>query len=363
MISLLDRASSPLPATSLASALHPLWGAGSRALVTSVVPANADGTAAAITLRPNRGWQGHRVGQHVTLGIDIDGVRHHRTFTITSTPSDRGTLQVTVQAADNGTVSQHLVHRARRGDLIHLGPAAGEALDAPVAPATAPGSEGWLFVTAGSGLTVALAALRTADAGLLAIDDVAVLHTARSETRLICADELTRRTSAPGRHLDLRFSENGAGHLDGDTLDERCPDWRTRRAVACGPPGLVEWCEQHWEEAGLADSLRVERFHPRTAPPSIDLRTPRSHLTNTRAVARFTRSSLATEVKGATLLEAAESVGLCPPTGCRQGICHTCTTMLVAGEVIDLDHGVRSGAGEHIRLCVSLPQGDVEVDL
>ena len=61
-----------------------------------------------------------------------------------------------MQAADNGTVSQHLVHRARRGDLIHLGPAAGEALDAPVAPATAPGSEGWLFVTAGSGLTVAL---------------------------------------------------------------------------------------------------------------------------------------------------------------------------------------------------------------
>ncbi len=207
------------------------------------------------------------------------------------------------------------------------------------------------------------AALRAADAGLIAIDDVAVLHTARSEARLICTDELVSRTSRPDRHLDIRFSDHGAAHLTPDTLDERCPDWRSRRAVACGPPGLVEWCEQHWERAGLADGLRVERFHPRAAPPSIDLRTPGGHGTPTRAVARFTRSSLSTEVEGGTVLEAAESVGLCPPTGCRQGICHTCTTRLVAGEVIDRDHGVRSGAGEHIRLCVSLPLGDVEVDL
>lgn len=359
MISLLERASSPLPASSLASAVHPLWGSGARALVTSIVPVNTEGTAAAVTLRPNRQWRGHRTGQHVTLGVEVDGVRHHRTFTITSVPSDRRRLQVTVQAADGGTVSRHLVHRARPGDLIHLGPAAGELLTST--PTTA--ADRWLFVTAGSGITVALAALRAADAGLLAIDDVAALHTARSESRLICADELVSRTSRPDRHLDVRFSEHGAAHLTPDTLDERCPDWRSRHTIVCGPPGLVEWCEQHWEQAGLADRLRVERFHPKASPRSIDLRAPGGDGTPTRAVAWFTRSSLTAEVEGGTVLEAAESVGLCPPTGCRQGICHTCTTRLVAGEVIDRDHGVRSGAGEHIRLCVSLPLGDVEVDL
>lgn len=360
MISLLERASSPLPASSLASAVHPLWGSGARALVTSIVPVNPEGTAAAVTLRPNRHWRGHRAGQHLTVGVEVDGVRHHRCFTITSLPSDRRNLQVTVQAADGGTVSRHLVHGARPGDLIHLGPAAGELFSTEPA-AIEP--DRWLFLTAGSGITVALAALRASEAGLLAIDDVAVLHTARSESRLICTDELVNLTSRPDRHLDVRFSEHGAAHLTPDTLDARCPDWRSRHTIACGPPGLVEWCEQHWEQAGLADGLRVERFHPRAAPPSIDLRTPGGHGTPTRAVARFTRSSLSTEVQGATLLDAAESVGLCPPTGCRQGICHTCTTKLVAGEVIDRDHGVRSGAGEHIRLCVSLPLGDVEVDL
>ncbi|MDT4889845.1 NADPH oxidoreductase [compost metagenome] len=64
------------------------------------------------------------------------------------------------------------------------------------------------------------------------------------------------------------------------------------------------------------------------------------------------------------LLEQAEAHGLRPPHGCRQGICTGCTCQLLAGGVRDLrTGGLSHGPGLPIRLCVSAPLGDVELDL
>jgi stearoyl-CoA 9-desaturase NADPH oxidoreductase len=35
-------------------------------------------------LRPGRGWPSHMPGQYVRVGVDIDGVRHWRTYSLTS---------------------------------------------------------------------------------------------------------------------------------------------------------------------------------------------------------------------------------------------------------------------------------------
>jgi ferredoxin len=71
----------------------------------------------------------------------------------------------------------------------------------------------------------------------------------------------------------------------------------------------------------------------------------------------------ATSSDGATLLDMAESVGLTPPTGCRMGICHTCTTPLLEGCARDLRNGRLVEAGTHVQLCVSAPAGDLTLDL
>ena len=50
--------------------------------------------------------------------------------------------------------------------------------------------------------------------------------------------------------------------------------------------------------------------------------------------------------------------------GCREGICHTCTGKLCSGQVRDLRNGnVYGTEGETIRVCISAPEGPVEVDL
>ncbi|HWV11205.1 MAG TPA: 2Fe-2S iron-sulfur cluster binding domain-containing protein, partial [Pseudomonas sp.] len=65
-----------------------------------------------------------------------------------------------------------------------------------------------------------------------------------------------------------------------------------------------------------------------------------------------------------SLLELAEAQGLRPAHGCRQGICASCTCLLLAGEVRDLRTGeLFSEPDQPIRLCISAPHRDVLIDL
>ena len=53
-----------------------------------------------------------------------------------------------------------------------------------------------------------------------------------------------------------------------------------------------------------------------------------------------------------------------PAHGCRQGICASCTCVLLSGCVRDLRSGALcSEPGQPIRLCVSAAHGDLALDL
>ena len=79
---------------------------------------------------------------------------------------------------------------------------------------------------------------------------------------------------------------------------------------------------------------------------------------------QFTESRLTTTAPGRTLLETAEGAGLNPTSGCRQGICRTCTCRKLSGQVRDLRTGEISGDGEEdIALCVSVPVTPVALEL
>ncbi|MFI6495696.1 FAD-binding oxidoreductase, partial [Streptomyces sp. NPDC050564] len=79
--------------------------------------------AATLEIRPGRSWAGHRAGQYLPVGVEIDGVRHWRTYSITSPPEAPGrTLTITVKEEPGGRVSPHLVYRTRPGAVLRLGP-------------------------------------------------------------------------------------------------------------------------------------------------------------------------------------------------------------------------------------------------
>ena len=79
---------------------------------------------------------------------------------------------------------------------------------------------------------------------------------------------------------------------------------------------------------------------------------------------RFGVSQMAVASDGRPLLLQAEAAGLAPLSGCRMGICHTCTRQLGTGTVRDAVTGtLTTGPDANIRICVSIPVGDVEIDL
>ena len=77
-------------------------------------------------IKPGRDWAGHVPGQYVRVGVDVDGVRLWRTYSLTHGPRADRCISITVKAIPDGVVSNHLVHRARAGQMIQLEQAEGE---------------------------------------------------------------------------------------------------------------------------------------------------------------------------------------------------------------------------------------------
>jgi ferredoxin-NADP reductase len=319
-------------------------GAALRARVVEVRPETRD--AVTLVLRPGRGWAGHRAGQYVRLGVDVDGVRHWRAYSLTSPPRPDGCLTVTVKAIADGRVSGHLVRRARPGLLVHLDQAAGDFLLPDPAPRRT------LFVTAGSGITPVMGLLR---AGLASLPDVVVVHSAPTADDVVFGGELRALARAGALRLVERHTDR-AGLLTPEALGEAVPDWRDRETWACGPTGLLDALEQLWASYGVADRLHTERFRPSVV------------VAGDGGAVTFASSGVRVEAAAATpLLDAGEAAGVLMPSGCRMGICFGCVAPLRAGAVRDLRTGVltTTSDGEHVlvQTCVSAAAGDCVIDL
>jgi stearoyl-CoA 9-desaturase NADPH oxidoreductase len=79
---------------------------------------------------------------------------------------------------------------------------------------------------------------------------------------------------------------------------------------------------------------------------------------------RFAASGRGAANSGLPLLEQAEDAGLAPEYGCRMGICNTCSCRKTTGTVRNVITGeISSARDEQIRICVSVPLGDVALDL
>ncbi|GAB79328.1 Ferredoxin-NADP reductase [Austwickia chelonae] len=305
--------------------------------------------AATLVIRPGRGWHAHLPGQYVRLGVDIDGVRHWRAYSLTSpVAAPDGCIAVTVTRA--GLVSSHLVDRITTGALIHLDQATGDF----VMPAAVP--DKILFLTAGSGLTPIIGMLRN-DGTALA--DVTLVHCAPDARRTLFRDEL-RALATVGEISYHEWFTGERGRLDlntPDALDRLVPDWRDRHTWACGPGPMLDACEELWTGQHLLDRLHTERF-----------RTPIVAVGEGGTV-HFDRTGRSATTDGATtLLDLADSQDVLAPSGCRMGICFGCIAPLLAGSVRDLRDGrittaLPDDGPVDIQTCIHAPAGDCTLDL
>jgi stearoyl-CoA 9-desaturase NADPH oxidoreductase len=352
-IRMAERLTTPLLPADYLDIFDPLRsGADLRGRIVSVEPETRD--AATVVIRPGADWAGHRPGQYVRIGIDVDGVRLWRAYSLTHGPRADGYISITVKAVPDGMVSNHLVRRARPGTLVHLEQAAGDF----VLPT---GGGKLLFVTAGSGITPVIGMLRNlypvADSGVVRLArsadyDITVVHVAPREPDSIFIANLRALDEAGMIRLVARYSEVH-GRLDLADLDRLVPDLPERTTLACGPNSLLDALEEHHAERGLP--LFTEQFRVDTV------------VAGEGGTVSFDKTGTTVEADGSTpILDAAEEAGVLMPSGCRMGICYSCVLPMREGAVRDLRTGelttAAPGDGVKIQTCISAAAGACHLD-
>lgn len=357
---LVDMFTYPLRLSHYLELINPLWTKHSlQAKVVKVWDETKDSRT--ITLKPGRGWRNHRAGQHIRVGVEVEGMRHTRTYSISSAPNSKdGTITITVKAIPEGRASHFLVRKLKKGDFLPIGDPQGDFVlpeAIPVHP---------LFISAGSGITPIMSMLRNYSKEFRVLPDINHIHYAPHAYDVIFGKELDNLAKNQKnynlnrvytREFHKTDSTTADNHFHPEQLERLCPDWRDREVWACGPASLLDAVEAHWKKEGLSRNLHTERFRAKL----ID--TPMDKISSGQV--KFSKSNVESESDGITnLLRVAEDAGLNPKHGCRMGICHGCDCTLVSGSVRDLRTGVVTNEpGEVIQICVSASIGDIEVEI
>jgi ferredoxin-NADP reductase len=275
-------------------------------------------------------------------------VRHWRSYSLSAPAGADPAITVTAI----GVVSTALARRTKVGDILFLDTPQGDFV-LPVHPRPL------LMLTAGSGLTPVMSMIRTLvprrpDA------DVVLVHSSRTRADALFHDELLELADQfPGlkvRHWFTREEDGRRIDLTNPAdLELLCPDWRDRAAYACGPAEFLDAATDLWQSATGEQELIIERFAPALLPG----------VGGEGGLVTFEKSDKEVDAPGdCSLLDAGEQAGVVMPSGCRMGICRSCLTPLIAGQVRDLRTGeVHGDEGELIQTCINAAAGPVHLDI
>jgi ferredoxin-NADP reductase len=307
-------------------------------------------------------------GQFLTFELTVGGGLVNRCFTISSSPTRPYTSSITVKRKMGGVVSNWLHDELRVGDLVRAAGPMGEF------STEAHPCEKRLFLSAGSGVTPLMSMVRY-DHDLGADPDTIFVHCARTPKDIIFRKELDlmaqRRSRLQVTHLvESVAGERGwsghRGRISRGVLDLVAPDLCEREIFCCGPAPFMAAVRSLLHEAGF-NMIRYheESFVFEDRPPASQ-EPPPAVVANTRHTITFGKSGRSLPCDEATtILAAARAAGLRLPSSCTKGLCGTCKTRKISGEV-DMGHagGIRQREIDQgfILLCCSRPRGDVVID-
>lgn len=307
-------------------------------------------------------------GQFITLTLPIEGQRLSRCYTLSSTPTRPFSFAITVKRVPGGPVSNWLHDHLRVGSRVQAAGPAG--IFTPVGHP----QRKLLYLSAGSGVTPLMAMTRAAfDLG--SDPDIAFVHSARTPEDIIFRHELAQLQAArrhlkvfaiceaPGAEADW---QGPLGRLDLALLERLVPDFREREVFTCGPQGYMDAIQRTLQEGGFDPAHYHQESFAIGSPTA-----PSEAAPTTVSAGLFTvtlaRSGKVFSMAGdQTVLSAAKRAGAIVPSSCGQGLCGTCKTALLEGQV-DMQHagGIRQREIDRgLRLlCCSKPTSDLVLDL
>jgi ferredoxin-NADP reductase len=331
--------------------LFPLWSANDyRAQVKQVRSESQN--CYTLVLKPTKKWQGFQPGQYVELQVIKNGARVSRCFSISSAPEQYtqfGTIELTIRAQDKGRITPWLKQALNETSTVGLSAAQGDFI-------IKDRSRPILMIAGGSGITPFRSYLHS-QAKIEPTQKASLLYYARNQNEHLFSQELNSIGDG-NENIDTHFiSTSEMGHFSLKQMKKQYPNYRDYDIYICGPNSMIQEVNKSLLNAKVNEkNIFIERFGP--AP--VDF----SKLKKAGTV-NFSQSRKSAELGSNTnLLDLAENNGLQPESGCRMGICHKCSCRKKSGVVYNTLTDSYSDTGqEDIQLCVSVPVGEVTIEL
>ena len=354
----------------------PAW-PGFRELTVTAITPESDSTFS-IRLEDGTGapLPAARPGQYLTLRVHPDNQDRAvmRNYSLSGLPG-AGYYRVTVKVEPGGVASGYLHGHLAVGDQLDVGAPRGtfilDETDAPV-----------LLISAGIGATPVLAMLQALAQErsdrevwwLFGAQDGRE-HPFAAETRALLASLPNARAhvyySHPGPDDVEGRDFHAAGRLTPAVLAELTPP-SDAQAYLCGPTAFMADVSAGLGALGFEPSrIHTEVFGPAAsetpgikATPARAPHPPAGQPGNGPTIG-FARSDLTIPWSSdyGTLLELAEACDVPVRWSCRTGVCHTCETALIAGDVDYHPDPVEAPAQGSVLICCSRPHDDIVLDL
>jgi ferredoxin-NADP reductase/MOSC domain-containing protein YiiM/ferredoxin len=314
-----------------------------------------------------------RPGQFLTVRLHPDpgAAPLLRTYSLSDLPGVES-YRISVKREPQGAASAYLHAGVRVGDVIEAGAPRGSFV-------LRPGDRPVALISAGVGATPVLAMLHVL-AGARSARPVWWLHAARNRAEHAFRQEAAGLLAQlPDAHRVVCYSHPGpddrgfdiAGRLTGDVL-EAAGIPTDADCYLCGPAPFMHDIAAALIARGAApERISTEVFGPvdastpGIATPPARAPHPPGGAPGTGPSISFSRSNLsvAWDASFGSLLELAEACDVPVRWSCRTGVCHTCETGLVSGEVGYRPDPLEPPAPDTALICCSQPRDAVTLDL
>jgi ferredoxin-NADP reductase/MOSC domain-containing protein YiiM len=332
--------------------------------VSSIYLAAADGTALPAAL------PGQYLTVRVTGAADPAPVR---SYSLSSVPG-AGDYRISVKREPHGVASTYLDSAVRAGAVL---PAAAPRGDFTLVPGRGP----VLLISAGIGVTPVLAMLHQLAAAGSERDTWWIHASRRPQEHPMAAEAHALLAALPHARERIFYSQATpaerrraratAGRLTKDALAALAVP-SDADAYVCGPDSFMTEIRQALADAGLGPGrIHSELFGALAAiNPGLTARPARlPHQPpgppGTGPKVTFARSGITTAfpAAGGSVLDLADACDVPTRWSCRTGVCHTCVTPLLSGQVSYAPEPLEPPAGGQVLICCARPDTDVVLDM
>lgn len=307
-------------------------------------------------------------GQFLNVAFWIGGARMNRSYSISSSPTKREYVEVTVRREPRGAVSRHINDLLDVGDEIE---AAG-----PVGRFTFTGTEAdsIVLIAGGVGITPMMSITRYLT-DLSWHGDIFLVYSCRAPTDFIFANEVAALQGVnPKLRVVVTMSnpegtdwKGPRGRITKELLTQTVPDLASRRIHLCGPPAMMDATKAILAELGAApDQVKTELFGATKPTPAPAGTSATRSIPATGPLVTFSRNSKSARVRdGQTILELSEDLAIGIQFSCRIGTCGVCKVKMTSGEVAMAVEDALDSADKTngiILACQAKPKSDVAVE-